>query len=602
MAPDVPAVRRTFDYSVPDSLADLITTGSRVRVELHGRRVGGWVTEDDVAPTPGVVAKPLALSSGMGPPPSVVRLAEWAAWRWAGPVASFLRTSSPERVVRSLPSPVRTAVPPSSPGGGAVELVDAALASGPRAVMRLPPALDAVLLVEDIVHRTGPDGVLVLAPSHRRAAAIESRLRDRGVPVALLPDGWDRSAAGGSVSVGTRVAAWAPIPRLRAAVVLDAHDEAYREQRAPTWSATDVVVERGRRDGAPVMLVSPCPTVVLSEGSAVVVPPRPLERRGWPVVEVVDRRDDDPRTGLFSERLRRALRDVLDRPSGLAVCILNRVGRVPLLSCPQCGALARCARCGAAVSLVRSDAAPDAGVGGGGAGTVDTVATVDALVCRRCEERRPVQCAVCDNTRLRTLRMGVTRATEELSALMGVTAVELTADHDDGAAARARLVVGTEAALHRLPAAELVAILDFDQHLLAPRFVAAEEALALLARAARLLGSRDRGGRLLVQTRLPDHDAVRAAARADPSLLADSERELRAALGLPPFGALALLIGPGASPMAGWLSDHPGVTCSTAGADRWLVRAEDHAVLCDALAEAPRPTERVRIEVDPVDV
>ena len=213
------------------------------RVELHGRRVGGWVTEDDVAPTPGVVAKPLALSSGMGPPPSVVRLAEWAAWRWAGPVASFLRTSSPERVVRSLPSPVRTAVPPSSPGGGAVELVDAALASGPRAVMRLPPALDAVLLVEDIVHRTGPDGVLVLAPSHRRAAAIESRLRDRGVPVALLPDGWDRSAAGGSVSVGTRVVAWAPIPQARAAVVLDAHDEAYREQRAPTWSATDVVVE-----------------------------------------------------------------------------------------------------------------------------------------------------------------------------------------------------------------------------------------------------------------------------------------------------------------------------------------------------------------------
>jgi primosomal protein N' (replication factor Y) (superfamily II helicase) len=588
--PDVPAVRRTFDYTVPDPLADLITTGSRVRVELHGRRVGGWVTEDGVAPTPGVVAKPLALSSGMGPPPSVVRLAEWAAWRWAGPVTSFLRTSSPERVVRSLPSPVRTSVQPPSPGGGAVELVDAALASGPRAVIRLPPALDAVLLVEDVVHRTGPDGVLVLAPSHRRATAIEARLRGRGVPVALLPDGWDRSAAGGSVSVGTRVAAWAPIPRLRTVVVLDAHDEAYREQRAPTWSAIDVVVERGRRDGVPVMLVSACPTVVLSEGTAVVVPPRPLERRGWPVVEVVDRRDDDPRTGLFSERLRRALRDVLDRPAGLAVCILNRVGRVPLLSCPQCGALARCARCGAAVSLVRSDAT--AGAGG----------TVDALVCRRCEERRPVQCAVCDNTRLRTLRMGVTRATEELSALMGVPAVELTADHDDGAAARARLVVGTEAALHRLPAAELVAILDFDQHLLAPRFVAAEEALALLARAARLLGSRDRGGRLLVQTRLPDHDTVRAAARADPSLLADSERELRAALALPPFGALALLAGPGAGPMAGWLSNRPRVTCSTAGTDRWLVRAEDHAVLCDALAEAPRPAERVRIEVDPLDV
>jgi len=98
---------------------------------------------------------------------------------------------------------------------------------------------------------------------------------------------------------------------------------------------------------------------------------------------------------------------------------------------------------------------------------------------------------------------------------MGVTAVELTAEAEAGAGERARLVVGTEAALHRLSHADLVALLDFDQHLLAPRFTASEEALGLVARAARLLGPRERGGRLLIQTRLPDHDAVRAAAHAD---------------------------------------------------------------------------------------
>jgi primosomal protein N' (replication factor Y) (superfamily II helicase) len=592
--PDVPALPRAFDYTVPAKLADRITVGSRVRVDLHGRRVAGWVTEDGVAATPGVAAKPLALSSGLGPPPSVVRLAEWASWRWAGPLSSFLGTASPERVVLSLPSSTAPAPMPPSPEGGAVGLVEAALASGLRSVVRLPPALDAVLVVEEVVHRMGPDGVLVLAPSHRRAGVVASRLRDRGVPVALVPEDWDRSAAGGSLTVGTRVAAWAPLPSVRAVVVLDAHDEAYREQRAPTWSAVDVVRERARRDGAPVVLVSPCPTVVLAEDASVVTPPRPLERRGWPLVEVVDRREDDPRTGLFSERLRRALGEVVGRPEGVAVCILNRTGRVPLLSCRHCGALARCARCGAAVSLVR-----DAGLTGtdGGPG--------EALACRRCGERRPVQCAICDGTRFRALRMGVSRATEELSALIGVTAVELTADSDaqaTEAARRARLVVGTEAALHRVPAAALVAVLDFDQHLLAPRFAAAEEALALLARAARLLGPRDRGGRLLVQTRLPDHDAVRSAARADPGILAGSERELRASLGLPPFGALALISGAGAAEMVSAVPSRAGVTTSAAGDDRWLLRAETHSVLCDALAAAPRPAARVRVDVDPVDV
>ena len=47
---------------------------------------------------------------------------------------------------------------------------------------------------------------------------------------------------------------------------------------------------------------------------------------------------------------------------------------------------------------------------------------------------------------------------------------------------------GTEAALHQLDGADVVAFLDFDQELLAPRYRAAEEALALLVLGARLVG------------------------------------------------------------------------------------------------------------------
>ena len=102
-------------------------------------------------------------------------------------------------------------------------------------------------------------------------------------------------------------------------------------------------------------------------------------------------------------------------------------------------------------------------------------------------------------------------------------------------------MVGTEAALHRVNRADTVAFLDIDQHLLAARFAAGEETLALLARAARLVGTRDRGGRVLVQTRIPDHEVLRAAIHADPTLVSERERELRQTLGLPPFGALAAL-------------------------------------------------------------
>jgi primosomal protein N' (replication factor Y) (superfamily II helicase) len=35
---------------------------------------------------------------------------------------------------------------------------------------------------------------------------------------------------------------------------------------------------------------------------------------------------------------------------------------------------------------------------------------------------------------------------------------------------------------------------------------------------------------------------------------------------------------------------------------RWLLRAADHASLCDTLAGTPRPPGRLRIEVDPLRI
>jgi primosomal protein N' (replication factor Y) len=602
VVPDVPAIHRRFDYSVPPTLGPDLRVGSRVRVELHGRRVGAWVVEDGVAAPPGVPLKPLAAWSGDGPPPEVVALAEWAAWRWAGPLSSFLGTASPPRVVRGAwpgPTPPEAGprerdgadgpgLPPS-PGGGSVALVNGILATGADAtageasIVRLAPSLDAGLVVLELIHRIGPAGILVLVPSAAGATRLATRLRSTGTEVALMPEGWEGAAQGGSVVVGTRAAAWAPIRRLRAVVVLDAHDEAYREERSPTWSAVDVVVERGRRDLAPVAMVSSCPPVALAESRRVVTTSRSVERRGWPIVEVVDRTADDPRTGLFSERLARRLHSVLDRPGGRAVCILNRTGRARLLACAQCGALARCTRCGGAMAQDESG---------------------EGLQCRRCEERRPTVCAECDAERMKVLRIGVTRATEELSALTGVEAREVSGSSvpgDGSELSEARLVVGTEAALHRVAGADLVAFLDVDQHLLAPRFGAGEQTLSLLARASRLVGVRDGGGRLLVQTRIPDHEVLQAAVHADPELLSAPERQLRQALGLPPFGALATLRGPGGPAYAEAVASVEGISVSPDG-DRWLLRAPDHLTLCDGLAAVARPTERLRVEVDPVDV
>jgi primosomal protein N' (replication factor Y) len=577
--PDEPGIGKAFDYLVPEGFAP-VGVGDRVRVALAGRRVGGWVVAVDRSPPDGVTLRPLAKWSGLGPSPDLLDLADWAAWRWAGRPASFLRTASPERVVTALPGAAPAAS--SLPVG---EVAAKALAAG-RAVVRLAPATDPYPLV---AAATTLGNVLVLCPTLALVRSIGARLGRHGVTVAQHPADWARAAAGATV-VGTRAAAWARLRDLAAVVVVDEHDESHQQEGAPTWHARDVAAERARRAGVPCILTSPCPSLEALGWGELIVRGRATERAGWPAVDVVDMRAEDPRTGLLPHALVTALRS-----DKRVVCVLNRTGRARLLACAGCGELARCERCDAAVSQPSTPG--------------------DVLACGRCGEVRPVVCLHCGKTRMKALRQGVTRVRDEIEALVGEPVAEVTgrprAPRRAAAGAdlaQARVVVGTEASLHQVARADVVAFLDLDQELLAPRYRAAEQALGLLARAARLVGGRDRGGRLLLQTHLPDHEVVHAAVLGDPSRVAEAESARRRLLRFPPVTAMAEVSGPGAgefgAALAAATDAAPGV--EPAGVEvlgpadgTWLVRAPDHRRLCDALAATARPAGRLRVAVDP---
>jgi primosomal protein N' (replication factor Y) (superfamily II helicase) len=590
-------------------LRDRVEIGTQVRVEVQGRRVGGWVTELSDEPPSGIALRPLLAVRGIGPPAPVVDIARWAAWRWAGSFVFSLRTASSDKVVarladsRSLsgepPRSVRRADEPI--------LVREAFADATGAtVVRIGPSGDrfgvlaaACDLLWAEPHRKDAVGVLVLAPTHAQAAEAARRLRAAGYPVAYMPEEWATARRGSCVVVGTMAAAFAPLERLCAAVVLDAHDEGYHAEAAPTWCAWEVVVERARRDGAPVALVSPCPTVDVLHRRRLVVPPRDTERRDWPTVEVVDMGEMDPRSGLFSQRLvnlvRWAAEDEGDAgPQRRVLCVLNRTGRARVVVCTACKTVARCERCAGALSEQKSPEREPAGAHG-------------PLVCRRCGFERPYLCAACGSVRLKGLRPGVAKIREELEAIAG-TAVEEVSGNPNKTAGDARVVVGTEAVLHRVDRADAVVFLDFDTELMAPRLRASEEALALLARAARLVSRSARrarrvpGGAIVVQTRLVDDPAVLAAVRGDPSVLSGPELELRSEMSMPPFVAIARITGAAADAYGPALRDASpdGVEVLGPNGAEWSVVAPDHESLCDLLASVARPAGRLRVEVDPV--
>jgi primosomal protein N' (replication factor Y) len=547
-----------------------------VRVPLHGRRVRGWVLDADVAqPEASDLRDVLAVSSA-GPPADVVALCRWAAWRWAGPVTTFLRAATAPNVVPiDDVVDVEAAVYPGAPlTGRELEVV------APRGDVR-------VLLA--------PEGsTLVIDPSPSRAAALAARWEAEGREVLRLGSEhadaartahWARARAGACVAIGGRSAVWAPVPDLAAVVVLDEGDEALEDERAPTWNARDVAFERAARVGAAVRVLTPAPSVdaVVTVGVPVSVPPV----RTWPRVEVVDQRDEQPGLGLLSAPLADALRQTIGR-GARAVCVLNRRGRARLLACRTCHELARCELCGATVE--QRDAPDFAG-----------------LVCLRCATARPLVCLHCHGATFRAVRPGITRVRDDLAALLPRTEVA-SVDTATEAVPDAPVLIGTEAVLHRVPGAVgLVAYLELDQELLAPRARAAEQALWLLVRGARSL---DHDGRLLLQTRLPEHEVVTAARRSDPMLVVDQETLRREASGFPPFGGVAELSGASDAVVAACAAaGDAGVTVlgptaeGPSGSRSALLRAPTVAALCDALAspgvDAARAKGRLRIDVDP---
>ncbi len=607
---EVAALTKTFDYAVPPAWDHDVRVGTRVRVPLHGRSVRGWVVGTGPGSTDvpaGVEVLPLKSWLGWGPPEEVVELAEWAAWRWAGPPAFFLRAASPETIVRALP-PVRRAASWARAANSAQPWTGALDHASGETMLRLPPATDLIDLVlsvagDDRVRGHG-GSVVVLVPSTGWAERLVARLVRRGVPAT---SGWGEARAGWPVVVGTRTGAWAPVPSVAAAVVLDAHDAAYTEESAPTYSAVEVLRQRARLAHAPCLLVSPIPPVVvtaLGDVETVALAPHD-ERAGWPAFERVDRRGADPRSGMFSEEFVRLARSALDDPSaatrGPLVCVYNRTGGARLLACAHCGELARCTRCGAAVARPKDE---------------------EVLHCPRCGDTRPVVCPRCGRLRMKSLRVGVSRLRDELAALLGVDVGEVAGPRSagphappgqdarpaaGGEAPSEPVLIGTEAVLHRVRRAAAVCFLDIDLHLLAPRLSATEDTLSLLVRAGRLVGPRGSGppwARVQTQTRVPDHPVLAAAAAGEPAHVLDDEADIRRASVLPPFSALALLSGTRAGAYAEAVAvaatANPRVSVTPLDDAKFLVQAPDHRELCDLLAATPRPAGRgLRVEVDP---
>ena len=218
----------------------------------------------------------------------------------------------------------------------------------------------------------------------------------------------------------------------------------------------------------------------------------------------------------------------------------------------------------------------------------------DVLSCPACGHSRPVVCPRCGAASMAMLRRGVSRLREELEAAAGRPVREITAESDGPGNSTSAVYIGTEALLHRLESADVVAFLDFDNEVSAPTYRAGEHAWNLLVLASRLLrGAKD--PIIVLQVNDANNPLVARFASPDPVAVVGAEVDTRRALGLPPFVSMARV--EAAEAARGALDAAPlGIDVAQLDDDRWLVRGADETLFTDFCAELRRAQARVYVD------
>jgi primosomal protein N' (replication factor Y) len=394
------------------------------------------------------------------------------------------------------------------------------------------------------------DAVMILVPEIALTPQLFNRFSRRlGSAVRVLHSAiaeaerertWHEIRLGlARVVLGTRSAVFTPVPRLGLVIVDEEHDPSLKQAEGFRYSGRDLAIIRAQRAGCPVLLGSATPSLeslrnALSGRYRHLRLTRRAGAARLPQMDLIDLRDQPLRNGL-AEPLLQTVSNTLERGEQ-AMLFLNRRGYAPVLSCFSCGWVSKCPHCDAHQTLHR------------GSGR---------LVCHHCGTERPVpvHCPDCDADDLNPIGQG----TEQLEMVLAerfhgypLLRIDRDATSRKGSletilgrlqAPGPALLVGTQmlAKGHDFPGVTLVAVVNADGGLFSADFRSTERLAQLLLQVAGRAGRGQRTGRVLIQTRFPDHPLLQTLITQGYGAFAESALAERAAAGLPPYSYQALL-------------------------------------------------------------
>ncbi|MGH7664667.1 MAG: replication restart helicase PriA [Gemmatimonadaceae bacterium] len=467
-------------------------------------------------------------------------------------------------------------------------------------------------LLKDVVGRRG-QGAIVLVPEIALTPQTVDRFRAvfRDTVAVLHSalgegeryDAWLALRRGEKrIAIGARSAIFAPVADLGAIIVDEEHEASYKQSDTPRYHAREVAIVRAARAGAVVVLGSATPSLeswsnAQSGKYRLISLPDRVGGSRLPAVEVVDLRrvpgdgqsrgsapsPTDPFRRVISAPLEEHLRDRLDRREQ-SILLLNRRGYASFLQCGSCGDVVVCPDCSITLTYHRSP---------------------EGLVCHYCMRKEGVrtECARCGGSMLRQRGVGTQQVERLLAerlpaariARMDMDTTSAKWAHaeilDRVASGEVDILLGTQMIAKGLdfPNVTLVGVVDADVGINLPDFRASERCFQLLSQVAGRAGRGPKGGRVIIQTRVPEHHAVRCAVEHDYEAFLGAELPGRLEPAYPPSVRLVNVVLSG--------TEREATADLALAAGEWLRRLARRAgggTSVEVIGPAPCAVERIR--------
>jgi primosomal protein N' (replication factor Y) len=556
----------TLTYKIPQNLAERLELGSIVEIPLRNRKTRGIVAQFHEH-EPAYQTKEILDIASKAPhlKPWQVKLLFWISDYYFCPPFKVLKLFFPANITKKKKLHEWTPYEKENPFEGKKLKLTTDQEKAVKSILetdRQTVLLHGVTgsgkteIYRRITENTLKQGkqILILVPEITLTPqTFQSFQQEFGENIAILhsqltgkqkENYWYRIFHGETgIIIGSRSALFAPFRNLGAVIIDEEHEPSYKQDQAPRYHARDVALQIGKLLKIKVILGSATPSIETylqaRQKRYELVELKERIQRDEPValpdVTVVDLREEIKKQNysIFSETLARKINDKLEN-NVQSILFLNRRGAASAVLCRECGHIEKCGQCDVALTYHKQMG--------------------EKLVCHHCGnfKKVPATCPDCRSAFIRYIGLGTQKIEEKVRQDYPAARV-LRADRDtvrhhdsfkriyeDFKNHRADILIGTQMigkGLH-LPQVNLVGVVLADLSLTIPDFRSAERTFQILTQVAGRSGRNGSKGEVVIQTYLPHHYAVRAAAAHDYTGFFEEELKIRKAFNYPPFSRI----------------------------------------------------------------